>query len=584
MALTDCFKDELQYIKQLAAERANQNSSFGDFLRNAENDADIEFLFEHFAFLMAKLRQNVDDAFPEITQNLLSRVWPTPIQPIPSTAILRFQPKSGEIYHLTKGARVEAKAANSHDVCTFQLARNIDVLPYSVTNCTLINTPSNSTIRLTINWQGSLTDSGSWMTEPLKLFLSPDLPTAGLLQLWLQQYLSKAYVVSGEKRFSLTTDVIKTFSPSKDNLILPLDIPLFWRLQLLQEYFHLPHVNDFITVDLSSALSEIELDEGGSFELEFEFLQPLLTDNVFNTERVFLTNCVPVINLYHGRPQIRDFIQGQGTYHYTNDENDHLYQIKSIYSILESGQRNERGDYITYLPVTQFATNNFNSPQIYYQYMLENNVKGEAQAQITFINSQGERVVDFPHKTFLCDVQLTNGDKCRALKIGDICVPTLDVSNSLKFSNITQPTRELPPLVDSHAHWPIISYLSLSPLFLRELNAVKQLIADLYYHRQTNIPLRQLNEQRLKGIVDLKTRSLDWIWQNGLLKRGLEMTLTLDPRCFGDEGEMYQFGYVLGHVLPFCMTSNNFLMMKIVNKETQQLWSLAPILGGREQI
>ncbi|AKJ41628.1 Uncharacterized protein conserved in bacteria [Pragia fontium] len=583
MELRDCFKDELQYIKQLAAERANQNSSFGDFLQSAENDADVEFLFEHFAFLMARLRQNVDDAFPEITQNLLSRVWPTPIRPVPSTAILRFQPKSDEIYQLAKGSRVEANLENG-EVCTYQLAREIRVLPCFVRDCSLVNTPTNGAIKIKIEWQGGITKTGEWITEPFRLFLSHDPQIAGLLQLWLQQYLVKISVVSGDKRFSLSNQVIETFIPDAENLILPLDIPLFWRLQLLQEYFHLPHVNDFITLDLSHELSEITLDEDKTFELIFEFNQPLLTDKTIDAASAFLSNCTPIINLYSSQPQIRDFVKGQSSYQYIDEEDNHLYQIKSIYSILESGQRNTRGDNIAYLPVTQFATNNFNGQQIYYQSMLENNVKGEAQSQITFIDSQGKRVIDFPHKTFFCDVQLTNGKKCDELSIGDICIPTLDIANSLNFTNITQPTSEIAPLVDSHEHWPIISYLSLSPLFLKDLSAMRQLIIDLNYHIHTSAPLQQMSEQRLKGIVSLQTKALDWIWNTGAIKRGLEMTLSLDPDCFRDEGEMYQFGFILGNVLPFCMTSNNFLTMKIVNSKTQRLWSLAPILGGREQI
>lgn len=583
MELRDCFKDELQYIKQLAAERANQNSTFGEFLQSSENDADVEFLFEHFAFLMAKLRQNVDDAFPEITQNLLSRVWPTPIRPIPSTSILNFRPKSDEIYRLMKGCRVEADLGND-EACTYQLARDVKVVPCLIRDCTLVNTPTNGMMKLKVEWQGSITKQGEWVTEPFTLFLSPDQQTAGLLQLWLQQYLEKVSVVCGDKRFSLSNRVIQTFTPDAESLILPLDIPLFWRLQLLQQYFHLPHVNDFITIDFSSELDAVLLNEDGTFELHFEFNQPLLTDKAIDITTAFFPNCVPVINLCQSQPQIVDFVKGQSTYQYQDEVNHNVYQIKSIYSILESGVRNSRGDSVNYLPITQFTTNNFDHSQIYYQCMLEHNVKDEAQTLITFIDSQGKRIIDFPNKTFFCDVLVTNGQLCDGLEIGDICMPTLDISNSLNFSNITRPTHEIAPLVDSHSHWPIISHLSLSPMFLKDLAAIKQLLTDLNFHIHTSAPLQQLSEQRLSGIVSLKTQALDWIWHKGVMKRGLEMVLTLNPDNFSDDGDMYQFGFILGNVLPYCMTKNNFLMMKIVNSKTQRLWSLSPILGGREQI
>lgn len=583
MDLKDYFRDELNYIKQLAQENANDSTIFHDFLSSFENESDIEYLFEHFAFLMAKLHQNIDDAFPKITQNLLSRVWPTPIRPIPSTSILQFIPKSADIHHLSKGSEVKSIPIQGEN-CIYRIVRDTVIIPLEVRNCNLTNTPSGCKMCLKIKWNGSLTEKKTWKTLPIDFFLSTDTHIAGLLQLWFQQYLTSVTVIQQDKIFTLSQNVISNFEPTPEKLILPLELPLFWRLQLLQEYFYLPHVNDFLTIDLRHELPEIELDEDNTFTLTFQFNMPLMTTLHLDKSSSFLTNCVPIINLINDKTPLLKFEEEKSDYTLQLTNKNNIFQINEIYSPLEPAKQIQRGEKQKYFAITHFSTNCFSKENhIYYQNMFKNSVSGKAKSVITFINSKGESVIDFPHENYICDITATNGDKVNLLTIGDIQLPTQTISSSLVFSNITKPTTEIPPIVDSHQHWSIISHLSLSTLFLTDINAIKQLISDLNYHGYLNAPLKRKRDKELEGIVDLKTRAIDWLF-NSDMKRGIEMVITLNPECFEDEGDMYRFGLIIANVFPFCVTSNNFLMIKIINQYTQRIWELTPIHGSREQI
>jgi len=583
MELRDYFRDELNYIRLLARESSNQNSIFRDFLSSFDNDGDVEFLFENFAFLMAKLHQHVDDAFPEITQNLLSRVWPTPIRPIPSTSILQFFPMSADIHHIAAGSEVKSKEIDGES-CIYQTVRDMSIVPLEVKQCNLTNTPTGCKIALKIKWNGSLSDDKTWHPMPMTFFLSVDTHVAGLLQLWFQQYLTKVIVNHGGKEFHLSTQVVQSFQPASDKLVLPLDIKFFWRLQLLQEYFHLPHVNDFITVDLRNELNNIVLDKDGTFTLIFQFDNPLLMSKQIESKTTFLTNCVPMINIYQHITPVFDFNSGQSDYTLHLARDNRIFQINAIYSPLEPGQIEGRGKKAEYWPITQFTTNHFGyDNKIYYQTMFKSNVVGQPKNIITFIDSHGDHVTHFEHKNYVCDVFATNGDRAGKLAVEDINLPTLSITNNLRFHNITKPTSEIPPLIDSHRHWSIISHFSLSTLFLKDSQAIKQLIIDLNYNSYLNAPLKKKNDKQRQGIVSVDSKLIDWIW-DGSMKRGIEMTITFDPEHFEDEGEMYRFGLILAHVFPFCITSNNFLMMKIVNQQTGRIWSLEPIKGSREQI
>ncbi|WP_142907655.1 type VI secretion system baseplate subunit TssF, partial [Klebsiella pneumoniae] len=55
-------------------------------------DPYVERLFEGFAFLMGRLREKLDDDLPELTEGLVSLLWPHYMRTIPSLAIVEFSP------------------------------------------------------------------------------------------------------------------------------------------------------------------------------------------------------------------------------------------------------------------------------------------------------------------------------------------------------------------------------------------------------------------------------------------------------------------------------------------------------------
>src|SRR3981189_1970207 len=53
-------------------------------------DPHVERIIEAFAFLAARVHLKIDDEFPEITEALLSIVYPHFIRPIPSMSVVEF--------------------------------------------------------------------------------------------------------------------------------------------------------------------------------------------------------------------------------------------------------------------------------------------------------------------------------------------------------------------------------------------------------------------------------------------------------------------------------------------------------------
>src|SRR3954469_10944574 len=92
-ALHPYYERELLFIRQLAQEFARQYpATAGRLLLESGVSADphTERLIESFALLTARVQHKLDDEFPELTDALLSVLYPHYLAPIPSMAVVQF--------------------------------------------------------------------------------------------------------------------------------------------------------------------------------------------------------------------------------------------------------------------------------------------------------------------------------------------------------------------------------------------------------------------------------------------------------------------------------------------------------------
>ena len=85
------YERELTFIRQMGADFAEKYPKIASRLvleANQCEDPHVERLLEAFAFLAARVHLKIDDQFPEITEALLSIIYPHFIRPIPSMTIV----------------------------------------------------------------------------------------------------------------------------------------------------------------------------------------------------------------------------------------------------------------------------------------------------------------------------------------------------------------------------------------------------------------------------------------------------------------------------------------------------------------
>src|SRR3954454_13429943 len=96
--LLDHYNNELHHLRSTAAEFGREYPKGAGRLaldRDAKEicpDPFVERLLEGFAFLTARVQVKLDAEFPRLTQALLETVYPQYLCPMPSMAIVRFEP------------------------------------------------------------------------------------------------------------------------------------------------------------------------------------------------------------------------------------------------------------------------------------------------------------------------------------------------------------------------------------------------------------------------------------------------------------------------------------------------------------
>lgn len=570
------FRDELSYLKLLGRTFAEENPELINLLSDSNSDPDVERLLEGFSFLVAGVQSKIKDAFPEITQNLLSRVWPFLLRPIPSTGIICFT-GADNIIDLPLGAKLHA--IRDKEKYSFTSCRSLHIEPVTLLKRTLIRSNDLSEITLTFRYNGKTSD---WLTGEITLFLGSDPLIALELKLWFEQHLSKVYLRHNNTNTRLALDkaVVATSIPSAENLILPREHNDFWLFQFLAEFFHLPYVNNFITLDLRKTYNKIILEDDKTFDLIFVF------DGVLPIEKIehsFIPHCVPVVNLKSENTTKLPFIYNESRYTLPLINNEAIFKICSIYSDAEP-EKILRGDHIQFLPISfinsssgRFAANKKNL--FFYEIQIERTVIGTKQLQLIFYDNMCQPIVAIPQDSFVCNY-LSYNPKIKNLQPGDTFLPSDDIQSMLTVSSLTPLSRIYPPVTDNEIHWALISALSFSPLFLNNVTAIKSLIKQFDFYATDNRPHSQRIQRAIDGIINVTAKPADRLW-HGQPVRGTQMTLVLDQTSFDHAGEMYAFACALNHFFTFCLTENNFLQMKVINQQTNEQWSLQQIPGHR---
>jgi type VI secretion system protein ImpG len=133
------YERELDYLRKSAAQFAEKHPKVASRLvlePTKCEDPHVERLLEAFAFLTARVHMKIEDEFPEITEALLSVVYPQLVRPIPSMSVVEFQldPEKGKLtgaMKIERNSPLFSKPINGVP-CTFRTCYDTVLWPITV--------------------------------------------------------------------------------------------------------------------------------------------------------------------------------------------------------------------------------------------------------------------------------------------------------------------------------------------------------------------------------------------------------------------------------------------------------------------
>ncbi|MDH6147994.1 MULTISPECIES: type VI secretion system baseplate subunit TssF [Paraburkholderia] len=570
------YEAEMRYLREAGKEFAQafpDRARELDLDRVGERDPHIERLFEGFAFLMGRLRHKLDDELPELTEGLVSMLWPHYLRMIPSLAILELIPEKGALQkHETLEAGLEATSdpfgeGTVTTECVYRTTQAVDMYPLALSEAGVYaREDGRSVIRLRLDIQ-TQTERTRLQVPRLRLYLDADRPVALSLYAaltakpvamqvrvpgWPEDRPGAPVAMPGLRLAPAGFAAEERLWPKADNA--------FGGYQLLLEYFTFPE--KFMFVDLFGLDLQAIPASATSVDVEVVLERPYPDHMRFTADNVRLY-CTPVINL---------FTVGADPVTVTQNETEYRVRARAehgslidIYSV-DGVEYFERGRRFEYVPFAAFKHRGgmlrHDMPERYYHTRMRRGPSGRFDTWIVLGGHAWDQANTLPTETLTLSVTGTNGMLPRkALREAGITRMRGGFTNIGAVRNLTAPTLPVYPPTGERYHWRVLSHLA--PNYLSLLDA-EILRGSLALYDWTD---GELNSRRINAITDVRHRPLSKLVKGGLM-RGVEITVTLDGTRFAGDGDLELFGSMLNRFIGLYATLNLYTKLVIVAQPT----------------
>ncbi len=594
------YERELTFIRQMAADFAERYPKIASRLileKDKCEDPHVERLLEGFAFLAARVHLKIDDEFPELTEALLSIVYPHFVQPVPSMSIAEFQldPTKGK---LDKGLLIPAGSIlYSRPVqgvpCKFRTSYDLTLYPINASSAEFC-TPDRlrPTVRaadaqyaIPIRFTApSDTEVGKLSVDKLQVYLNGD---GALIHSLYEALFTRTVRIlvrnPQDPRMApveLPLNAVRPMGFDKDEGVLEYPGRSFLAYRLLQEFFAFPEKFFFLEI---SGLHEI-LARG--FQNEFEVIFLLSRVDMEEARMrletgvnagVFRTTATPIVNLF---PQTCEPIL--------------LDQKRAEYQIVPDIRRMNALEIHSITEVTSIDLDQQTTHKYEPFYSIRHAQHGRKQ-QTFYIASrrQSNRPNDSGHDIDLSLVDLTfrpMHPKVDSVTVKALCT-NRDLPSRLPFGNesgdfeleisgpikrivaLRKPTATMRPPIGTNIYWRLISHLSLNYLsIVEEGKEALQQILNLY-----NVAGTPYTERMISGITGLssKRKFARLVSDEGIaFARGFEVDIEFDEEQFAGGG-VYLFAAVLERFLANYSSLNSFTQLTartMQRKEPLRQW------------
>ncbi len=577
------YNRELAFIRRMGAEFAEAHPKIAGRLQLAPETAEdphVERMIEAFAYLNARIRHKLEDDFPEITDALLSVLYPHYLAPIPSMAVARFvlDRQQGDLttgYTIERGSMVETEPVEG-EPCRFRTCYPVTLWPIELVSAEIQGRPftapqtaytpeAAAVLRLELVCFAKEMTFGNLAIDSLRFFLNGQAQHVyALYELVFNNTIGVA--LAGSPRDAepvlLGSGCIRPVGFERDEGMLPYSARSMPGYRLLSELFTFPQ--KFLFFDLAGLNSEGSQRIGNKLEVFFYLSRSTadLEQNV--TADVLQLGCTPMVNLYRQRAEPIALAHSETEYRVVPDAR--RPQANEVYSIDRVAATSPDNQQLDFQPFYSFKHASAAKQQKAF-WCATRRPAGRAGGQVDRGTEVYLSLVDLGFQPsapadWTLDVETTclNRDLPHRLPFGrgQLRLRLAKGGPLERIECLTRPTPTYRPALKHGALWRVISHLSLNHLSLADQEDGAHALREILklYDFADSAETRAV----IEGVVSVRSRRVvgraggDG---HGAICRGIEVTVHFDEERFSGSG-VYLFACVLERFLGLYCSVNSF--------------------------
>jgi type VI secretion system protein ImpG len=601
------YERELSFLRHMGAEFAEKYPKIASRLviePDKCEDPHVERMLEAFAFLAARVHLKIDDEFPEITEALLSVLYPHYLRPIPSMSVVEFdldpaqgnlssglQIPSGSVLYSPPVSGVPCKYRTCYDTTLWPLrlaevqwrapdrfqpplkadavaALRLDLRTFQDVTFDKLDL---RTLRFHLNGEGALVHTLYELLASKCTQIVVRDPATGtrVKPLWLE------------------AERLRPVGFADDEGALPYPLRAFLGYRLLQEYFAFPEKFFFFEL---SGLEQLGLagfkDRAEIIFLisRFERSERQQALEVAVSEKTVRLNSTPIVNLFSQTAE--PILLAHTSYEYpivpdvSRQDAMEIFSVDEVVSVDPASH-----DTIGFEPFYSYRHATMrDKKQTFWHGTRRPSTRRSSEAidvYLSLVDMTGKPVrpnVD----TVTIRLTCTNGDLPSRLPFGNER-GDLDLEGAAPIKRIMmlkKPTGTIRPPTGRNALWRLISHLSLNYLSLVEDGKdALQHILRLY-----NFTDSAYIQKQIEGIakLDSERHFARVISEHGIsFARGTRVRLELDEDQFVGGG-VYLFASVLEHFMGLYVSLNSFSQLVVSTSQRREELDQWPPRAGHK--
>ena len=594
--LLDYYERELNYLRQLGAEFGQKYPKIaGRLILEPDkcDDPHVERLIEAFAFLAARVHLKIDDEFPEITEALLSILYPHYIRPLPSMSIVEMHLDAEKGGAAAPQKVPRGSVLNSRSVagvpCQFRTCFETTVLPLQVaegewTSPDRLSPPVKSldavaAVRVEFRTPQDVPVSALGI-DTLRLHLSAEANVAHTLYELIcantvQVLVRDPAPNSRIRPVVLRGDAVRPAGFTEAESMLPYPRRSFPGYRLLQEYFTFP--DKFFFLDIAGLAEALNAGLKNRFEIVFLISQFEQTERRQILElgvnaKTFRLNATPIVNLFMQTAE--PILLDQRKYEYPVVPDVRRPQATEIFSIDEVLSINPQSNEVQrFEPFYSFrhGTQRDKKQTFWLAHRRQSSKANDegTEVSVTLVDLSA-RPVHPDIDTLTLRTTCTNRDLPSRLTFANEA-GDFEIEGGAAIKRIValrKPTTSVRPPSGKAALWRLISHLSLNYLSLvDEGREAFQEILKLY-----NFTGSAYSEKQIDGITSINSARhfARLISENGItFARGTRVEIELDEEMFTGSG-VFLFSSVIERFLAEYVSLNSFSQLAVRTRQRKE--------------